>query len=226
MQLATQQGENSTTSPKRLLWAVNGDSASQKHKQVRRDLLGSQWRLRQSQASTSPKRLHWTVNGDSASQQRQQVRRDFTGQSIETPPVRAGEARTAKRKGNMDKHRKITQHKNQGNARKDQKAQNKTKTRTKNQDQHPNRAQDQDQHQKQDADTNQDSAHATTISRSCVHKISPGLQHKGEIRKTIIERKDTSHLRGRHQRRRTRRRYNNPLPVEPLSRKNNNNQKR
>jgi hypothetical protein len=107
MQHATQQGESSTTSPKRLLWAVNEDS------------------LRQSEASTSPKRLHWAVNGDStshkrqqvrrdftgqsmnsASQQRQQVRRDFTGQSIETPPVRAGKARTAKRKRNMDKHRK------------------------------------------------------------------------------------------------------------------------
>jgi hypothetical protein len=44
MQHATQQGESSTTSPKRLLWAVNEDSP------------------RQSEASTSPKRLHWAVN--------------------------------------------------------------------------------------------------------------------------------------------------------------------
>ena len=61
-------------------------SASQKHQQVRRDFTGQSM--------------------NSASQQRQQVRRDFTGQSIETPPVRAGKARTAKRKRNMDKHRK------------------------------------------------------------------------------------------------------------------------
>jgi hypothetical protein len=40
MQHATQQGESSTTSPKRLLWAVNEDSASQKHQQVRRDFTG------------------------------------------------------------------------------------------------------------------------------------------------------------------------------------------
>jgi hypothetical protein len=44
MQHATQQGESSTTSPKRLLWAVNEDS------------------LRQSEASTSPKRLYWAVD--------------------------------------------------------------------------------------------------------------------------------------------------------------------
>ncbi len=67
-----------------------------------------------------------------------------------------------------------------------------------------------DQKQGQNADTNQDST-TTTNHRSRVQKTSPGLQHKGEIRKTKIERKDTSHLRGRHQRRRTRRRDNNPL---------------
>jgi hypothetical protein len=92
---------------------------------------------------------------NSASQQRQQVRRDFTGQSIETPPVRAGKARTAKRKRNMDKHRKDNKaqesrqckKKKKENKNKKPKTQNKTRTRTKTKT-NTNRAQDQDKHQK------------------------------------------------------------------------------